>query len=553
MSTQLEQIKTDQLNLGWYAVDEHGVIRYKTDPESTDPNELKSFETVCLTPMVPTAILENVDTGEEKVEISYRVNRRIKTLVIDRETLVNKNKVVGLARYGIAVGSVNSGKVAAFFTEVLGRSESLPRKLSKSSLGWVGSKREYFLPYSDGFVLDNQSDPHVIELIEAFKAKGDRDAWMERMRLLRKHMTVRVAMGASFASPIVSCIGQNPFIMHIWGGSGLGKTLLLKLIMSIWGNPNSTQLVRSLNTTQNALMSQASFLQHIPLAGDELQTIKTRYANYDNLIMDITEGANRGRLGPDGKPIRVLTWRNAFLTCGEEPICKQDSGGGAFARVVEIELLNKYVSDGNELANFLADNYGFAAQEFITELMRPVALGGYDLSVIYRDYFGKLMSDGTLNEKQAGAGALIMVADFIASMRFWKGEPELTADDMMPFLKSADTVDVTERAYKAVAGMVVQYSANFAEEPKEAWGRWDGNEVYILKSVLSERMLKMGFDWEACKKKWKNKGYIRTGRDGRMQHYVSICGHPAYCICFVMPKDPNESEELIEHNGEIPF
>lgn len=549
---QLEQINTDRLNFGWYGIKPNGVVKYQEDPRNAEPDKPIQYETICLTPMIPTAILENIDTKEQRIEITYQGQKQTETLVIDRETLVNKNKVVTLARYGIAVGSVNAGKVAAYFTDVLGRSAAtLPRKMSKSSLGWVGSKHEYFLPYSDGFVLDNQNDPHVIELLEAMKPKGDEQAWIDRMRELRKHIPVRIAMAASFASPIVPLIGQNPFIMHIWGGTGLGKTLLLKLIMSIWGNPNSSQIVRSLNCTQNSLMTQASFLQNIPLAGDELQTIKTRYSNYDNLVMDITEGFNRGRLDKDGKPVRVLTWRNAFLTCGEEPICKQDSGGGVLARVIEVELLSKYVEDGNELANFLADNYGFAASKYIAELTKPVELGGYDLRMMYRDYERKLRQDGENNEKQAGAGALVMVADFISSMLLWPNEREMQPSDLEPYLKSSDAVDVTERAYKAVSGMVVQYSANFAEEPKEAWGRFDenGDVVYILKSVLSDRMLKMGFDWEACKKKWTERGHIRKNKQGRMQHYTTVCGHPAYCICFVMPHEPIEQD----YTGEIPF
>ena len=543
---QLEtiRIQTDQLVLGHYAIKSGGIYRY-TEMPSDEGKETQS-ELICLTPMYPTAILENIDTKEQRIELTYAGQNHTETVILDRETLVNKNKVVGLARYGIAVGSVNASKVAAFFTTVLGQSAAkLPRKLAKSSLGWVGKKHDYFLPYSDGFVLD-QMDQAVTDLLEAMKTHGDETAWFDRMKQIRHSIPVRVAMAAAFASPLIAIVGQNPFVTHIWGGTGLGKTLLLKVTMSIYGNPNSTQIVRLLNCTENSLMQQASFLQNLPLAGDELQTIKTRYDNYDKLIMDMTEGVNRGRLGPDAKQQRVMTWRNAILTCGEEPIVKQDSGGGVFARVVEIELLQPYVKDGNELANFVADNYGFAGPKYINALMLPVALGGYDVKVIYRDMFGKLMRSGKLNEKQAGAGALIMAADWIASSLFWQGEPELTVEDVSQFLKSAETVDVTERAYKAVCGMVARYKSNFSDDSKECWGQLDGGDAYIIKSVLSEQMLKMGFDWEACKKKWDENGYIIKSRQGRYQHYKSIGGVATYCILLRLPVEE-------EQNGELPF
>lgn len=546
MENQLEtiRIQTDQLVLGHYAIKSGGIFRYNEMP--SDEGKETQPELICLTPMYPTAILENIDTKEQRIELTYAGRNHTETVILDRETLVNKNKVVSLARYGIAVGSVNASKVAAFFTTVLGQSAAkLPRKLAKSSLGWVGKKHDYFLPYSDGFVLD-QMDQAVTDLLDAMKPHGDETAWFERMKQIRRSIPVRIAMAAAFASPLIAIVGQNPFVTHIWGGTGLGKTLLLKVTMSIYGNPNSTQIVRSLNCTENSLMQQASFLQNLPLAGDELQTIKTRYDNYDKLIMDMTEGVNRGRLGPDAKQQRVMTWRNAILTCGEEPIVKQDSGGGVFARVVEIELLQPYVKDGNELANFVADNYGFAGPKYISTLMLPVALGGYDIKMIYRDMFSKLMRSGKLNEKQAGAGALIMAADWIASSMFWQGESELTVEDVSQFLKSAETVDVAERAYKAVCGMVARYKSNFSDDSKECWGQLDGGAAYIIKSVLSEQMLKMGFDWEACKKKWDENGYIIKSRQGRYQHYKSIGGVATYCILLRLPVEE-------EQNGELPF
>lgn len=558
MSNQLEQIKTDQLVLGWYCIKPYGIILYKEDPENQPQGKTPDSDLICMTPMVPTAILQNIDTKEQKIELTYAGQKQTEHVMVDRETLVNKNKVVSLAKYGIAVGSDNASKVAAYFNNILGRSASkLPVKLSKSTLGWIGKDLKHFMPFSDGFVLDNAEDPNVTAMLEAMKPKGDRDAWFKRMGELRKHIPVRVTMAAAFASVLVDPVGQNSFVVYIWGGTGLGKTLLLRTTMSIWGDPNSSAIVRSLNTTENAMMQHAGFLKHIPFAGDELQTIKTRYSNYDKIIMDITEGINRGRLASDSKQREIYTWRSAFIFCGEEPIIKSDSGGGASVRVVEIELTQKYVEDGNELANFLTDNYGFAAREFIEALAKPVGEGGYDVKELYRTFFAELAKDKTLNEKQIGNGALLMTGDFIASSLFWQ-EPDMTVEDMKPFLKTADQVDVAERAYKYVTSMVVQYGQNFTEDAKEVWGRFDEDDdaVYILKSVLSERMQRMGFDFEACKKKWDEKGYIKRNKVGRLQHYTSISGHKAYCICVSMPAEPEEIEipaEFTDHTGAIPW
>ena len=49
------------------------------------------------------------------------------------------------------------------------------------------------------------------------------------------------------------------------------------------------------------------------------------------------------------------------------------------------------------------------------------------------------------------------------------------------------------------------------EAPKsnvEFWGKKTGDTIYINKSVLENILFKSGFDFDACKKKWAEKGYI---------------------------------------------
>ena len=119
-------------------------------------------------------------------------------------------------------------------------------------------------------------------------------------------------MASSFASPLVERLGILPFVVHVWGGTGAGKTVGIMAAMSVWGNPEIGKLVRSMNATQVSLGRTASFLHSVPFAGDELQTIKSRWDNYDQLIMFLTEGIDRGRGKAYGGIEELKQWRCCF-------------------------------------------------------------------------------------------------------------------------------------------------------------------------------------------------------------------------------------------------
>ena len=98
---------------------------------------------------------------------------------------------------------------------------------------------------------------------------------------------------------------------------------------SVWGDPSQGALLQSLNATKVGLERKMGFLHDIPLFGDELQIIKDKFDNYDQLIMFLTEGSGRNRGTASGGIERTLTWSNLLLSTGEEPITQSASGGGA--------------------------------------------------------------------------------------------------------------------------------------------------------------------------------------------------------------------------------
>lgn len=489
-------------------------------------------------PIMPTAILENMDSKVEKLELSFYKHKRWQTLITERSVSANRNAIIRLADKGLEVNSDNAGTLVKYIADVVANSlYCLPHKPAKSVLGWVDGE---FLPYTDKIIFDGEDQFKY--LFQAVTQKGTLHEWIEFIRPLRNNLDLRLCMAAAFASPIIEIIGENPFVFHLWGGTGSGKTISIMVAMSIFGDPSMGKLTRTMNMTANSMLSTAAFLRNLPFAGDELQTIKSRWTNYDNLIMCITEGIDRGRMSYD-KVNDTKSWKCSFIFSGEEPCIKQASGGGAKNRVIEVECKRKIVENGNLVANFVRTHFGCAGEQYINQLKKE------DVGKLYADAFTSILEQTDTTDKQAGAMALILAADNIASRLFWQDERALRVEDVQGYLASVSEVDVAERAYQFMCNAIGENSINFSDMPKLTWGAFVGEHVYINKNVLNRLMEEAGFDFDAVKTSWAERGYLERNKQGKFHHVRKINQIKAMYVKLLSQEEEKHANAL----SELPF
>lgn len=352
---------TDQpleLNCAEWTANDMGVktVRY-------DKNMQQVPVVACSHPIMPVEILKNVDTSEERITLAYFKSASWQRITVDRSVCANTNKIVDvLSQYGIEVTSDNAKSLVRYISDCVGYNPAaLEPKKSINRLGWVGAA---FTPYEKDIRYEGGMDYEAI--FKNVSEKGDFESWKALCSDLRKNLPLRMMMAASFASVLLEPLKVLPFVLHLWGTTGTGKTVALMVAMSIWGNPRMGGLVKTMNMTKNAIMRNAAFLCSIPFAGDELQTIKDKWqGNFDQLIYQITEGVDRGRAKAYGGVEDTKTWKNSFIFTGEEPITKVNSGGGSKNRVIEIAIDGPLVADGHYVSSMVQENYGFAGKKFI--------------------------------------------------------------------------------------------------------------------------------------------------------------------------------------------
>lgn len=395
-----------------------------------------------------------------------------------------------------------------------------------STLGWHGSE---FVPYESTLCFDGIGDNR--SLYNAFNSQcGSVSEWTEYVYpLIMKSPKLRLFMAASFASPLIEKLGALPFVCHLFGMTGGGKTVALMCALSVWGDPALGKTVRSLNMTQNAMLSTAAFLNSLPMAGDELQTIKTNIDNYDKLIMTLTEGVDRGRLTADSKMQTTRSWHCAFLFTGEEPISKANSGGGVKNRVIEVEAAENIVENGVDIVRFLSAHHGTAGRLFIEKLN---ATNTDELFKVYRNYFTALQKNTT--DKQASTLALIWLADTLMCGNIFGSKKDIIKDSayFSQFAKSVTEVDPAERAYDYIVSLITSAGYHFGTyDNVEYWGDRRESTLYFLADILRRELAKQGFDFDAIKEKWAQQNYI-IKNDNRFSSYASVKGHYGIYVIF---------------------
>lgn len=514
-----------ELQCGDYACTDFGVT-------VASPNG--GMVTVCTHPIMPARRLVNIDTGEIKIEVAYKRGKGWRRAIFDKQILSSAQKIVALASYGIGVDSENAKQMVGYLSALENMNyDDLPEDNSVGRLGWV---EEYgFSPYVENLTFDgNEGYRHMFGSV---RTAGSNEQWMELARQVRagNSIAARVVLAASFASVLVKPLDALPFMVHLWGGAGAGKTVGLMLAASVWACPAVGDYVKTFNGTPVANELHAGFCGSLPLCLDELQVIKERKV-FDEIIYMLCEGAGKARGAKGGGLQRMQTWRNCTISTGEMPITTGQSGAGAVNRVLEIDCKEeKLFSSPREAVALMLKNYGHAGKRFVQALMDDSAMEAARST--QQAYYDQLIGKAT--EKQALAASLVLTADAMADLILFEDGHVLTVDEIAPFLATKDAADANRRAYDWLVDFVASNPARFkpgmgGEYAGECWGCVDDKQAYIIKSVFDRIMSDQGYSAQSFLSWAKRVGKIECSKSEKRytkQKRIRGLSVAPKCIC----------------------
>lgn len=523
-------------------------------------------------PIYPTRILRNSETGQYKVELEFVIRGKVRKTLVDRDIIASSNKILKLANDSVQVTTLNAPYLVKYLADLEALNPDIITEYSSTSrLGWIddidanGDKVKKFLPYEKEVVFDNELNTKA--LFDSITNCGHRDTWYSLVKEIRarRQTEVLINLASSFASVLVEPCGTLPFIVSLWGGTGIGKTVVLMIATSVWADPSEGAYMTDAKATNTAMEIRLNILNSLPMTLDDMAQVKNQYdEDFSQLIYRWCAGKGRDRSNTNLGLNKLTSWRNCTITNGERSLVDESTQGGAVNRVIDIESSGEVLfsgEDGNRVARLLKENYGYAGQDFIEVITQENYIN--EINLLVNDYFNKIKAcakeHGVEKEdKQIMPMALILAADEIIEKELFKDGIRLDLEKCCSYLKNKGEVSEHKRAYEYIQDVLVSQHFHFLEnttaEPVgniEVYGCWlDNNHVAILSSAFDKIMKDGNFQSRAFLSWASKEKIIREDKDGRKKVVVKFLGSARRCVVLKIDDDDGWLEQDL---GELPF
>lgn len=504
-------------------------------------------------PILITRYLEDYYDHEVRCDVAFQRDGRWVTTCVDRKFIVDSRSMVnGFAQFGAPITSNNAARMIDFVDEYehVNRGK-VPRIQCVSRAGW------HTIDGVRVFVADEPifADPEdVIPL--ALDTRGDRRRMFEALKP-RKNLAAHtqaladavaadpicaaVIFGA-LAAPLLDPLGCPNFALHLPGDSSRGKTTILKMAGSVYGDPNNEHWIANWNTTVTAAEMRAAVLCDLPLCFDEVSAAER--VQIDRMIYMLINGGGKSRSQRDLTIRETKSWRTIVLSTGERGLAEESSATGAQVRVIQLPVQGIGNLDGSQidaLREACVAHAGAFGRMWLEEL-----LAIQDWPRI-RDTFAakketmRALAVNNLQHRTSAYWALLAVAESLAhgfgiGLRGGATVIELfqrlsrSGDQLRPASERArqhveEWTSIEPRAFPELRrnSSGDDAPARTAHTVVHGYLRIDGAIVFWpqqLRTYLESK----GFAYEQVCRDWHARGWLEAATDGRWQKPVLIDG-----------------------------
>lgn len=180
---------------------------------------------------------------------------------------------------------------------------------------------------------------------------------------------VLFALGIAFAAPLMALFNMEGGGFHFWGHSSRGKTTILQIAASVWGNAADpaqqpgNAYIQLWNTTSNGLEGTAQAYNDLPLPMDELGTSNIK--NFGQAIYQLAGGKGKTAMTSNRDMRTTRSWKTLIVSSGEHAISHEvEVTTGAEARTGQLIRFIDILVEDNIFPAFVANK---AAQK-VTDL-----------------------------------------------------------------------------------------------------------------------------------------------------------------------------------------
>ena len=481
----------------WITNNDEGVYKLETCGKTVKRTE------ACGRPVAINRLLEPIDEsgwdGIERVEIVFESERGWKRKVVERETLLNKNKAIALTNDGVDITSDRASAFTGYMSSMLKESSirgAIPSRKSSRKMA-LYKDGKLLLPYRDQeFYFEKKSSmPNLVNALQAHgeseKMKENRDAWFKEFKKIRaeKNGMFNFLTASSLCAPIIGMIGNiDGFVCNVVGVTGCGKSVAESVTATIWGSCKSADgFVIGAKNTSAAFETYADVLNCLPLTIDDYNKLKEKEKEaFKQVIYEIANGIGKGRATKDMGLRAMASYTLNLIVTSEEPL-RERAGGGATNRLLT------YMADSecpwtpdrvSEMMNFFSTNYGHAGVEYIQILNDLGRDAVQNMIKTHRDELMEAAKGQEKAMKQINSMAVLLTADEIAADKLFGDGIKITTEQAVDMLDDVNTVQAETQAYEKIVDKIFSNRQHFQglvaldKLTGDLWGKFVREDKY---------------------------------------------------------------------------
>jgi uncharacterized protein (DUF927 family) len=574
---------------GWELSHQGGLekVRWKND---LSDNSFKNRVQVAPVPIVITARMLNSLSGTEAVRLAWYRDGKWKQHIADRKMIATVKDITALADVGVPVTSLTAKDLVEYLSDFEAANiDNLPKAKVSDFLGWQKNKSGFLLgnklfkatggeensidlsetptdEWKEDSIAFRPADEGNQQISKSFSIRGTYEAWVKMINKLFDYPKVIAGVYFSLATAFLEILEASNFCVDWSYSTSTGKSTVLRVAGSCWGNPDEKAAASVLNTWDNTKVSierTAMMLNGLPLLLDDTKLAGTgsnknwAASVVSHIIYLIVSGKGRGRGSAPGLRNRG-SWRTILLSSGEQKATEFTQDGGSRARVISLWGAPFDVADNstgqlvNEVNLAVRQNYGHAGPKLMKFIFA------------HKDEWDRWQESYLQNQKEfaekAGSNEVaIRISDYFATLAtaipfIHKALPELRNDPSVENIITdlwntaiAETTDADRPTAAlrfvynwAVTNQAKFYGANQTQEdvrePHNGWaGVWradsdNWDHIAFISNNIKGLLKEQGFDFDSILKIWLERGWLEKNekRNSRV-HQHRIGQQHAYC------------------------
>jgi putative DNA primase/helicase len=525
-------------------------------------------EWVTVTSAPAAVVRHDIDpeTGEYSLAVVTKGPAgRIVTVVAPRDHFLNARKLPGLAAKGMPVTSDNAREVARYLKRFEEHNkEALVVRSTTAKLGWTRCHNSFLFGSLQLAVVGHADELAFVpkagmeDIASGFRTSGSLERWAAAARLVAANPVALVMLYGSVASallPLLAPMLYPNFVIEIAAPTSTGKTAVLQLAGSVWGDPSG--VCGQWKATATFIERTAAVLVGIPLILDDTKQHSSKQSVV-RAIYDVSNGKAKGRGTVEGVQARPPI-RTILLSSGEAATVDGTEDGGSRARTITLQgpPFGHPSEEGAQLIETLraaiADNHGHLGPAVVEKLLRHAHDDGVRTAAdLCLAHWRKRAAGNAVASRAAPYFAVLEVAGILTNCvadlgvdphgvleAVWQRSVAVDAPKAAPEVRALGYV--RDQAASQGARFWGRHEVMESEHssrplvPHAGWlGAWRTGPSWRLIAFIPRQLEQLlrdgGFDPRAVVRAWKDKGWLLAEK-GRTTARVTVHKDRHHCTC----------------------